>query len=125
MEEYNQKEENTFRKDLFHRLDTQDDLLKEIKTQTVKTNGRVTVLETRLEDYDENKKILAGLSGFKMWLTGAVAVLLLCGGTLGYAYSEIILSNADKNATKIFEASKIDLEKQLEDKISEALSNYQ
>lgn len=40
-EQYSQKEENTFRKELFRRMDNQDTDLKEIKIQTLKTNGRV------------------------------------------------------------------------------------
>ncbi len=43
--EYNQKEENTFRKELFRRMGNQDTLLAEIKAQTLKTNGRVNKLE--------------------------------------------------------------------------------
>lgn len=45
MEEYSQKEENTFRTELFRRMDHQDIDLKDIKIQTTKTNGRVSKLE--------------------------------------------------------------------------------
>lgn len=41
MDSYSEKEERTFRSELFRRLDDQDDELNEIKVQTLKTNGRV------------------------------------------------------------------------------------
>lgn len=40
--EYSQKEENTFRETLKTTLNNQDDILKKIYEQTLKTNGRVS-----------------------------------------------------------------------------------
>lgn len=44
-EEYSQKEENTFRLELFRRMDKQDSTLDRIETQTTRHNGRLAKLE--------------------------------------------------------------------------------
>lgn len=92
-EKYSQKEENTFRLDLFRRLDNQDVMLKDIKEQTTRHNGRMTKMETKLEDYDEYKERVIGLSGFKMWLTGAVVASLTVGSGIGFLFMEKIENN--------------------------------
>ncbi|HRH25317.1 MAG TPA: hypothetical protein PLQ20_03215 [Candidatus Paceibacterota bacterium] len=65
MEEYSQKEENTFREALFRRMDTQDNSLGKILEQTQKTNGRVNSLET---------------SRTQIWT--AISILLFLGGAI-------------------------------------------
>jgi len=79
-EEYSLREETTFRQNLFKRLDTQDEILKEIRMQTTKTNGRVNLLEIKTSDYENIKKTTDNLKGWKMWLSGAVAVIIFFGG---------------------------------------------
>jgi len=105
-EEYSQKEENTFRKDLFRRLDNQDGMLNDIKEQTTKHNGRMTKLETRTEDYDDYKKTVQGLSGFKMWLTGAVVASLTVGSGIAYLFMEKIENNTRQIVSEMIEQEK-------------------
>jgi len=45
MSEFNPQSHDSNFARLFERLDTQDKVLAEIKEQTIRTNGRVTVLE--------------------------------------------------------------------------------
>jgi hypothetical protein len=98
-EEYSQKEENTFRLDLFRRLDTQDNLLGDIKIQTTKTNGRVTVLEEKTKDYTEIKNVMYGLKDFKSWLAGAVATSLTLGSIIAYLFMNYITANTQNIIT--------------------------
>ena len=62
--------------------------------QTTKTNGRVNLLEIKTSDYENIKKTTDNLKGWKMWLSGAVAVIIFFGGafiTLFYQLSLIFL----------------------------------
>lgn len=106
MEEYNQKEEETFRKDLMRRMDVQDQALDRIETQTVRTNGRVTAVEIQLKDYESFKTTVNSLSGFKMWLSGAVAVLLFLGSGIGFFFSYYIRTNTESTVRDILKEEK-------------------
>ena len=64
-EDYSQKEEDTFRLELFRRMGVQDKTLDEIKVQTTKTNGRVNSLET---------------TRVQVWT--AITILLFLGGVI-------------------------------------------
>lgn len=121
MNEFSQKEEDTFRKDLFKRMDGQDIVLKEIKEQTTKTNGRVTTLEVRTEDYAEFEKIVSGLSGWKMWIMGSVGVIIVGGGFVWNLVLTNILNTAEKNTQKIIEKQKAQL---IKDVITEIDQTY-
>ncbi len=103
--EYSQKEEDTFRLELFRRIGVQDKVLDDIKVQTTKTNGRVTVIETITKDYDEYKKIVSGLSGWKMWITGAVAVIIFGGGYVWNLVLQNILNTSEKNNQVLIDKS--------------------
>lgn len=106
MEEYNEKEEATFRKDLFRRMDVQDEALNRIETQTIRTNGRVTAVEIQLKDYEGFKTAVNNLSGFKMWLSGAVAVLLFLGSGIGFFFSYYIRTNTESTVRDILKEEK-------------------
>lgn len=101
MEEFNQKEENTFRKNLFGRMDNQDIILERIEEQTKKTNGRVTKLEVTTEDYSEFKKTVSEFTGLKTWIGIVFSLFLVIGGTMGYLFAQNIISEANKYADKI------------------------
>lgn len=106
-EDYSQKEENTFRKELFRRMDVQDDALKEIKTQTTKTNGRVSFLEQWSK---ESQKILESTSNIatttltnykvdraRLWT--AIGLVIFFGGTI-LTLALMVLDNRIAQAAK-------------------------
>lgn len=104
---YNQEEESTFRKELFRRMDDQDRQLKEIKEdgkktmeQATKTNGRATVLELKMNDYDTFKKTVDGLAGWKIWLMATAVTVLFCGGIMCKLFLASIYRTAQDNAQK-------------------------
>lgn len=115
---YSQKEENTFRQDLFRRMDTQDTNLSKILDQTTKTNGRVTVLETKTEDYTKIKDIVASLSGWKLWISGAVAVVLLAGGIFINLFLKDIYRTSQDNAQKLIDAQRDQIVKDIVSQIN-------
>lgn len=90
------REETTFRESLFKRMDTQDGMLKDIKEQTTKTNGRVNQLEITTADYPKTKEITEDLKGWKMWLSGAVAIILLFGGGFITLFYQLQKSDQEK-----------------------------
>ena len=98
MNEY-QSEEKTFRDNLFERLDKQDNVLERIEAQTLKTNGRVTVLETRLETYDELKRTVYSLKDWKKYVLGFSAGVILLGG-LAYTLTISEIKASAKEAGK-------------------------
>jgi hypothetical protein len=112
--DYTQKEEETqFRTQLFQRLSSQDEELKEIKkdgketkAQAIKTNGRATALEVKVSDYEKIKDIVIGLSGFKMWLTGAVVASLTVGSGVAYLFMEKIENNTRQIVSEMIEQEK-------------------
>lgn len=53
--------------------------VKEIKAQTTRTNGRVSTLETRLEDYDDIKKVVRNHENYKWYIVGGALVLFGLG----------------------------------------------
>ncbi len=89
-DKFNQKEEETFRKDLMRRMDNQDSVLKDIKIQTTATNGRVS----KLEDWsNESKKVIESTTKIasdtalnytvdKTRIWAVIGVLILLGGTI-------------------------------------------
>ncbi len=82
-EKYSQKEEDTFRLELFRRMGVQDENLREIRNQTTKTNGRVTSLE-----------------GSRIQVWTAIAVLLVLGGTIIYLSIMAIDNKIDQGISK-------------------------
>lgn len=53
--------------------------VKEIKLQTQKTNGRVTAIETAIQDYPEIKKKVGQLDNYKWWIIGIAAAISAIG----------------------------------------------
>ncbi len=80
-DEFSQKEENTFRKELFRRMDNQDIILNKLLDQTTKTNGRVTKLEDKTENLPKD---VAELKTSRIQLITAVSVLMFLGSTIIY-----------------------------------------
>jgi hypothetical protein len=111
--DYSQKEEDTFRKDLFRRMDGQDEVLKVIKDQTIKTNGRVTVLEVTVKDYTDLQKTVQALAGWKMWLSGAVAVILLAGGVYVKLLLKDIYRTVNEQTQAIVNSQKEDIAREV------------
>lgn len=74
-DKYSQKEEDTFRKELFRRLDKQDTILERMLEQTTKTNGRVTKIETQLEDYPEIKSTVYKHQNYIWYVLGIVFIV--------------------------------------------------
>lgn len=83
-DEYNQKEETTFRTELFRRMDKQDEILDKVLEQTQKTNGRVTKLETITTDYDETKKKVSILENYRWWILGFGFSFTILGTSILY-----------------------------------------
>ena len=131
MSDYNKDEETTFRKDLFNRLDIQDKQLAEIKSdgketkvQAYKTNGRATALEIRIIDYEKLKEVVNGLSGFKLWLTGAVAVLLLTGSTIGYLFTKNIVYTTHADTLQLIDLHEKNVDSKIQKTVLEFLQDY-
>lgn len=104
-EQYSQKEENTFRQDLFRRMDVQDKTLariesdgKDTKAQTIKTNGRVNLMEEKTKDYDELRNSIQGLANIKYWIMGASATILAIGSYVAHLEEAYIIQKAADSA---------------------------
>lgn len=121
MKKYNPDEEVTFRQELFRRMDTQDSTLKRIEEQTSKHDSRMTTLETRLIGYEKWKDILSSLEGWKMWLTGAVAVIIIVGAFVWHLVISNVLQQAQTASQQSIEQLKTQI---LQDTISEINRNY-
>lgn len=80
-DEYNQKEENTFRQELFRRMDQQDRILEKLLEQTTKTNGRCTRLEDLTKDY---KTDMETLKTTRTQALTIIAVFILIGSGIFY-----------------------------------------
>ncbi len=83
-DKYNQKEETTFRTELFRRMDKQDEILDKVLEQTQKTNGRVTKLETATSDYDDTKKKVSVLENYRWWILGFGFSFTILGTSILY-----------------------------------------
>jgi len=111
-DEYSQKEETTFRTELFRRMDKQDEILDKVLEQTQKTNGRVTKLETITNDYDETKKKVSVLENYRWWILGfGFSFTILAGSTVYY-----FITNLENKIYKITsqvleELAKVEYEK--------------
>ncbi len=63
---YSKREQDSFRGTMLSRMDNQDGMLGKILDQTSKTNGRVTKLEDKIEDYPEVRKQLDVITNWKL-----------------------------------------------------------
>lgn len=105
-EEYSQKEEDTFRKDLFKQLDRIESDGKETKIQTTAHNGRMTKIEVKISDYEEIKQIVNEAKGFKTWVSIILSIFLTLGSGIGYLFLQNVYAiNAD-NTRAIIEQEK-------------------
>lgn len=112
MSEFNQKEEDTFRADLFRRMDVQDITLARIEEQTKKTNGRVTVLETVLTDYSDYKKLVISIKDWKIWVSGICTLAVLIGAFVFNLIIRDVNRTAEENIRVQLEAAKKDIVKE-------------
>lgn len=66
--------------------------VKEIKVQTQKTNGRVTKIESTIEDYPDLKEMVRGHDNYKWWIIGVAGAISLTGL---FALKWIVKSSVD------------------------------
>lgn len=78
-ETYSKREQDHFFGELFKRMDKQDETLGRIEGQTTKTNGRVTKLEEKTDDYPSTRKTV-------QWIMGVGAAAIVLGAVIyGFA----------------------------------------
>lgn len=71
-------------------------------SQAQRTNGRVTKLEDKLEDYDDIKHDVAGLINYKWWIIGIAAAFAVLGGTILYFISSEINTKINQGISQQF-----------------------
>jgi len=86
-------------------MDNQDTMLKEIRDQTIKTNGRVNALESTLHDYDSYKATVSSLKDWKAWVMGGAVVVVAGGGLVWNLILDNVLSQMKENTEQLIEKS--------------------
>ncbi len=95
-EPYNKREIDYFMKEIKEKLEEIGSDVKETKVQTIRTNGRVGVLEEWSEDarvvIENNTENINALTNFRYWIIGTGASFLILGGTI----ASLIYYNIDR-----------------------------
>jgi len=91
-EAYTKREQDHFFGELFKRMDKQDLTLERIEAQTTKTNGRVTKLEEKTNDYEITKTRIFNMNGTIKWIIGIGITFVVLGAVI-YAFVLKDISN--------------------------------
>ncbi len=87
---YSKRELDTFQKEMFRRLDSQDMVLARIESTQGTNQIEIALIKDVLKDYPDMKVAVSSLTNYKSWIIGSIVTVITIGGIVVYLLNDKI-----------------------------------